>query len=160
MHPPGDRRDFGARVVDSHAWREARDHLGHPVRAALHHRRAHVVLADGHVHQRVDLLGEERRGLQHADHLGGATADLEKLADDEAVAAKVVEPVVVREHHDRRGAGAVVLGGEAVSDDGGESHHVEVVPGDEAHLHLRRGVVLDEVQRERRVLGDLGQGFG
>jgi hypothetical protein len=102
------------------------------------------------------ILRKERRGLQHADDFGRASANLQDLADDRAIAAKVIQPVVVRQHHHRCRAGPVVFRREAHADDGREPHHLEVVARDEADLHLRRGRVFDEVQRERGVLGDLG----
>jgi hypothetical protein len=63
-----------------------------------------------------------------------------------------------RQHdHWRRAASVVLRRVERVADHRRETHHPEVVGGHEAHLHLRRPVVLHQVQRHRRVLGDVGE---
>jgi len=38
-----------------------------------------------------------------------------------------------------------------------QAHHREVVSRDEADVDLRSGLVLDEIQRDRRILGDLAE---
>ena len=59
------------------------------------------------------LRREVRRRLQHADDRHRLAADAQRLADDRRIAAEALLPVLVRQHHHRRGARAVVARVEA-----------------------------------------------
>ncbi len=160
MHARGDRGDLGARLVHGRRGIEARDHLGHPVRAPVLHQRAHVMLADGHIHQGLDAAGEEGHRLQHADDVHLAARDAQLATDNRRVATEAREPVAVREHNDWRRAGAVVAGVERPAKDGAEPHHGEVVASDESDVDLRGVVAVHHIERELRILGDVGERLG
>ena len=154
VHARGDGRDLGARLLDRRAGSESRHHLGHPVRASGHHRRAHVVLAAHHVHQGVDPSGKIRRRLQHADDRDRLAADAQDLAEHGRIAGEALQPVVVRQHHHRRRARAVVSGVERPAEHRAETHDREVVSGHQADVDTHRVVVAHQAEGHRRVLGD------
>ena len=159
-HAGVDRRGLDLRLVHGRAGREARDHLGHAMAAALHHQRARVVLAHDHVQQRIHRAREVRGRLHDADDLHRLAAEPNVLADDPAITAESLHPVLVREDHDRRDVHAIIGVGQQATRDGGQPHHVEVVAGDEADGHTHR--VLLPLQRvdHPRVLGDAGEALG
>ena len=103
---------------------------------------------------------EVRRGLQHADDLDGLAVDSERLADDGRVAAEALLPVLVRQHHHRRGAGSVVAVAEGAPEHRREAHDREVVAGHEADVDAHRVALAHDGERERRVLGDAAQRLG
>ena len=124
------------------AGREPRDHLRHAMRAALDHHRAQVVLADHHVEQRVDAVGKERRRLQDADHRHRLRRRARTcLPTMLGIAAEALHPVLVRQHHHRRHAGSVVARPREPAEHRRESHHLEVVAGDEPDVDAH-GVVV------------------
>jgi hypothetical protein len=108
-----------------------------------------VVLADHHVHQRIHAVGERRRGLRHPHDLHRPPIQLHHAADHLRVSAEAVHPVVVREHHDRRHAGAVIRVVQRAPEHGRQPHDLEVVARHEPDVQAH-GVTLAE-QRVRHL---------
>ena len=68
------RHGLGARLLERRARLEPHEHLGHAMRAPLHHHRARVVRADHQVEKRIDVLRKQRCRLKDADHGHGDSA--------------------------------------------------------------------------------------
>src|SRR5262252_4594760 len=70
-------------------------------------------------------------GSGHADHGHGAIADQDLAVDDIGGAAELRLPEVVREHHDRTGAGrGIVCGFDDAAERGADAEHGKVAAGD------------------------------
>ena len=149
-----DGRHLGPRLFQRSAGREPGDHLGHAVRAAVHHHRAGMVLGDDHVEERVHPVGKRRGRLHHADYLDVAAVDAHHLSDDSAVSPEPALPVLVREHHDRGHTGPVIGVPERTAQDRRQAHDLEVIPGDEPHVDPHRIVLALQRVRHLRILGD------
>ena len=160
LHAIANRLDLGARLLHRRAGREPGDDLRHPVRAPLHHQRTRVVRADDHVHDRVELAREKRRGLNHADDRHRLPFDDDLFADDVHVAAELIHPIIVRQLHHRLDGGAIVAVVERAAESGRESHHLEVVAGDETDLHAHGLLVGLARDIDGRILGDPLQTLG
>jgi hypothetical protein len=104
------------------------------MRASFDHERTEVMVADGHVEQRIDPVREERRGLQHADDGHRPVVQRERGAEHCRVSCKALQPELVRQHDDRRHAGAVIGRTRQASEHGAQSHDVEVVPRHQPHV--------------------------
>ena len=113
--------------------------------------------AHHHVEQRVDPVGKERRGLEHADHRHRLAVQLHLLADERRVAAEALPPEVVGENHDGRHSRAIVARARQPAEHRGEAHDLEVVPRDEPHVEADRVVVPLQGEVPRGVLGDAAQ---
>ena len=99
----------------------------------MYHRRLDVV-DPGHRHPE---RGSEDRGChaveafgRHADDGVGATADPQRPPDRARILVEPLEPERGRNHHDRRGAGTVVVRRQHAAMRGGNPEHLRVVARD------------------------------
>ena len=157
-HAGVDGVDFPARLVDRGAGSEPRDHLRHAMHTRLDHLRAEVVRAEHHVEEPVHPVGKERRGLQNADDLHRVGVQAEMFADDVRVAAEVLHPEVVGEHHHRWHARPVVGRPSEPTEHGRQAHDLEEVSGHESEIEALGTLGLLQRAEPRRVLGDTAKG--
>jgi hypothetical protein len=154
VHARGDVIDLGLSLLDRGARRNAREHVRHSVRAAVHHRRIQVVRAGDDVDEKVGLAGERRRGLENADDRDRPAVHAELPADHIAFAAELPLPVLGRQHHHGDGGRSVIPLVERTSQHGAQPHHREVVAADDARLDLNGSA---EPEHRERHGGELGE---
>ena len=102
----GDLPQLGLRLFGRGAGSEARIDVGHAMRAAVLHRRAHVVVVGRVVDVEVLLpLGRIMRAwCEHADDLRLLDRQIQRLSDDVRIRSEDALPVRVGEHGHRRRA--------------------------------------------------------
>ena len=148
---------FGAGRLEVDSRSEPSKKIGHPVDAALHHRRIEMMRARDHVSDDLGLGRVRHRRFQHADNGGRAVAEPDPLPDDRFVALQCARPEAVREHRCARCRRPIVGGGEQAPSDRPQTHHIEIRPADHAGANDPRFPEADERELNRREVAEGGE---
>src|SRR4029077_19240602 len=87
----------------------------------------------------------------------GAAAELNRLADDARIFPQRGAPETIRENHDARSFGTVVLRSNKTTEDRVEAHNLEIIAAHDPCLHFARLAQADHRETEGREISERAQ---